>query len=56
MKSTFTLLFQSGHGGLEVMNRTTGDFIPAMPKGDMLYLTIGDFFTRISNGGSFLSF
>ena len=50
--STFTLLFQDSRGGLEFVNRETGEFMPADPQGDMLYLNIGDMFMRISNGNS----
>ncbi|KUL90404.1 hypothetical protein ZTR_01981 [Talaromyces verruculosus] len=48
--STFTLLFQDIHGGLEFQNRQTGDFVPATPKEGVVYMNIGDMFQRISNG------
>lgn len=53
MHSTFTLLFQSDRGGLEIYNRETGKYMPATPKNGMLYLTIGDIFMRLSNGRLF---
>ncbi|EEA26496.1 hypothetical protein EYB25_003733 [Talaromyces marneffei] len=48
--STFTLLYQDAHGGLEFQNRQTGDFVPATPKEGVVYMNIGDMFQRISNG------
>ncbi|OCL06357.1 putative leucoanthocyanidin dioxygenase [Glonium stellatum] len=48
--STFTLLFQDTHGGLEFIDRKTGEFMPATPKEEVVYMNIGDMFQRISNG------
>ncbi|PVI08348.1 putative leucoanthocyanidin dioxygenase [Periconia macrospinosa] len=48
--SQFTLLFQDEHGGLQFLNRSTGEFIDAVPMEGVLYMNIGDMFQRISNG------
>ncbi|KAH8701528.1 putative leucoanthocyanidin dioxygenase [Talaromyces proteolyticus] len=48
--STFTLLFQDTHGGLEFHDRQTDEFAPATPKEGVVYMNIGDMFQRISNG------
>lgn len=50
--SAFTLLFQDTHGGLQFLDRASGDFIDAVPKKGVLYMNIGDMFQRISNGRS----
>lgn len=50
--SAFTLLFQDAHGGLQFLDRASGDFIDAIPKEGVLYMNIGDMFQRISNGRS----
>ncbi|MCJ1459033.1 hypothetical protein MMC28_009410 [Mycoblastus sanguinarius] len=49
--STFTLLFQDSAGGLEFADRENeGEFLPAIPDGDKLYLNVGDMLMRLSNG------
>lgn len=48
--SSFTLLFQDSHGGLEFADRIAGGFMSAVPREDMLYMNIGDMFMRLSNG------
>lgn len=49
--STFTLLFQDSAGGLEFADREAeGEFLPAVPDGDKLYLNVGDMLMRLSNG------
>ena len=49
--STFTLLFQDTAGGLEFEDRIKdGEFLPAIPDGDKLYLNVGDMLMRLSNG------
>ncbi|KAF2785925.1 putative leucoanthocyanidin dioxygenase [Melanomma pulvis-pyrius CBS 109.77] len=48
--SAFTLLFQDTHGGLQFLDRASGEFIDAVPKEGVLYMNIGDMFQRISNG------
>jgi isopenicillin N synthase-like dioxygenase len=53
LNSSFTLLFQETHGGLEFGDRKTGEFIPATPKEGVVYMNIGDMFQRISNGEFF---
>ncbi|KAL9593937.1 MAG: hypothetical protein Q9219_007303 [cf. Caloplaca sp. 3 TL-2023] len=52
--SSFTLLFQDSHGGLEFANRETSGFMPAAPIENTLYMNIGDMFIRLSNGKTFL--
>ncbi|KAF2704180.1 putative leucoanthocyanidin dioxygenase [Pleomassaria siparia CBS 279.74] len=48
--SAFTLLFQDTHGGLQFLDRASGEFIDAVPTEGVLYMNIGDMFQRISNG------
>lgn len=48
--SQFTLLFQDQHGGLQFLDRASGEFIDAAPKDGVLYMNIGDMFQRVSNG------
>ena len=49
-ESSFTLLFQDQHGGLEFEDPQTGAFMQAPPREDVVYVTLGDIFTRLSNG------
>ena len=49
-ESSFTLLFQDSVGGLEFEDRESGAFMPAVPSEGLLYMNIGDVFSRISNG------
>ena len=49
-ESSFTLLFQDKIGGLEFEDRESGAYMPAVPKEGLLYMNIGDMFSRISNG------
>lgn len=53
--STFTFLFQDENAGLEFGDRASGEFIPAIPRNDVLYMNIGDMFQRISNSKCNLS-
>jgi isopenicillin N synthase-like dioxygenase len=46
----FTILFQDAHGGLQFLDRSTGEFLDAVPKDGVLYMNIGDMFQRVSNG------
>ncbi|KAL8863817.1 MAG: hypothetical protein Q9174_007538 [Haloplaca sp. 1 TL-2023] len=46
----FTLLFQDEHGGLQFLDRASGEFIDAVPQDGVLYMNIGDMFQRVSNG------
>src|SRR5690242_981542 len=46
----FTLLFQDEHGGLQFLDRASGEFIDAEPVEGVLYMNIGDMFQRFSNG------
>ncbi|KAF2868456.1 putative leucoanthocyanidin dioxygenase [Massariosphaeria phaeospora] len=48
--SAFTMLFQDSHGGLQFLDRASGDFIDAVPQDGVLYKNIGDMFQRVSNG------
>ncbi|KAF2731974.1 putative leucoanthocyanidin dioxygenase [Polyplosphaeria fusca] len=48
--SMFTLLFQDEHGGLQFLDRASGEFIDAVPQDGVLYMNIGDMFQRVSNG------
>lgn len=48
--SLFTMLFQDEHGGLQFLDRASGEFIDAVPKDGVLYMNIGDMFERVSNG------
>lgn len=50
--SSFTLLFQDVNGGLQFLDRASGEFIDATPQEGVLYMNIGDMFERISNGKS----
>lgn len=52
LSSAFTLLFQDTHGGLQFLDRASGEFIDAVPKEGVLYMNIGDMFQRVSNGKS----
>ncbi|MCJ1477336.1 hypothetical protein MMC13_006007 [Lambiella insularis] len=48
--SSFTISFQDATGGLEFQDRHSGTFMPATPQSGLLYLNVGDMFTRLSNG------
>ncbi|KAI9666156.1 MAG: hypothetical protein M1821_004091 [Bathelium mastoideum] len=48
--TSFTLLFQDGTGGLEFKNIENGNFMPATPADGKMYLNIGDWFMRMTNG------
>lgn len=48
--STFTLLFQDVHAGLEFQDRASEKYVLAPPKKGVLYLNIGYMLERFSNG------
>lgn len=47
---SITLLWQDDVGGLQVRDRTTGDWISAPPVADSLVINVGDLLERWSNG------
>ncbi|KAF2159568.1 hypothetical protein M409DRAFT_70893 [Zasmidium cellare ATCC 36951] len=49
-KTSYTLLFQESESGLEFQNRESGEYMSASPREGMLYLNIGEFMERFSNG------
>ena len=48
--SSFTLLFQDEHPGLEFEDPQTSASMQATPRKGTLYLNLGDMFVRLSNG------
>ncbi|KAK4220664.1 hypothetical protein QBC38DRAFT_172271 [Podospora fimiseda] len=46
---SFTLLFQDAHGGLELLDPKSGDFLQAVPEEGALVLNIGDMLQRFTN-------
>lgn len=46
----FTMLFQDGAEGLELKDRTTGEFLSAEPEKGALVVNIGDMLERFTNG------
>jgi isopenicillin N synthase-like dioxygenase len=48
--STFTILFQDEHGGLELKDPRNGEFLLAEPHEGSLVLNVGDMLQRFTNG------
>lgn len=52
--STFTLLFQDQHGGLELKDAKTKEYLHAEPEEGAFVLNAGDMLQRFTNGAHLL--
>ena len=48
--SSFSLVFQKSQGGLEYLNRKTGEYMSTEAEEGSIYMNISDMIQRISNG------
>jgi isopenicillin N synthase-like dioxygenase len=46
----FTMLFQDGTGGLELMDPESKEYLGALPEEGVLVLNVGDMLQRFTNG------
>lgn len=51
----FTLLFQDGAGGLELMDPESEEYLGALPEEGVLVLNVGDMLQRVTNGKGSIS-